>query len=101
MLKSFKTFLKIKEDIDESEDNGALHDAVDIAWKMNKPKLLAILRDIAQEDENPKLNNLINVLNKQNTNDLNRSISPPQDNKRDELLPARADTGQGLEKYDN
>lgn len=101
MLKSFVDFIKLKENGDDYNDNEALYNAVDIAWKMNRPKLFAILKDIAQEDENSRLNDLINILQKQITGDLNKTTtSAPTNNKRDELMPPVADTGQGLDRFE-
>ena len=99
MFKSFNDFVKLKENGDDFGDNEILYNVVDIAWKMNRPKLFAILKDIAQEDENSKLNDLINILQKQMTNDLNRLNSPPQNNNKDEINPPIADTMYSPERY--
>ena len=77
-----------------------LYNVVDIAWQMNRPKLFGILKDIAQEDENSKLNNMLNILQKQMTNDLNKLSSSPAPNKEDnQIAPPVADTNQGIERF--
>lgn len=100
MLKSFHDFVKLKENQDDYGDNEVLYNVVDIAWQMNRPKLFGILKDIAQEDENSKLNNMLNILQKQMTNDLNKLSSSPAPNKEDnQIAPPVADTNQGIERF--
>ena len=103
MPKSFHDFVKLKENDDDYGDNEVLYNAIDLAWKMNRPKLFAILKDIAQEDENPRLNNMLNILQKQITNDLNKFTSfPDYNNNKDnnKLMPPLADTNQGTERFE-
>jgi hypothetical protein len=103
MVKRFNDYFNIREnEIDPDDKNGlpggddglgVLHQAVDIAWKQDKPKLLATLRDIAQRMEKGQLHLLLDKLDGNNMHDLNHGDPVAPRSSGDRYVVPAADGG--------
>jgi hypothetical protein len=105
MAKKFSEYFNIREDNSdyssmdnqlEPDDNSSatLHQAIDIAWKKDKPKIMAALRDISQQMEHGQLHLLLDKLDKVtmgSQNNENPQPKPPTSP--DRYSPPVADSG--------
>ena len=87
-------------------ENETLHKAADLAWKSNKPKLMATLRSISAQEDSGELRELVEELEKNQMSTMNQSNlrqdNPRGHDKRDnEIVPSMADTGQGLDSFES
>lgn len=107
MPKKFSEYFNIREDStdyssmdlqsSDQDDNSSatLHQAVDIAWKKDKPKLMSVLRDISQRMEHGQLHLLLDKLDKTTMGDQNggNPKTPPTVINPDKYAPSVADGG--------